>query len=464
MLCDKSIPIDAFILIEFDKYYIDYLALDTSITFHPESRTQTELYDFINNKIDFNEIANFALIQDFGEYLELYSFCTPSNKRKKGFGSKTLDFVKNLSSFTKKKIWLGVLDNQPNNLTVKLTNYYIKNGFSRPKIGSRKISGFDTNKEIISLTYSHNDIITQNIIQENMKQFELLYKFYKQIVHKTNIIFDKTNADKLKNLLTNYPDKEIGGVFRPIEINDGIKLEFIEQSLVEGYFDPTNKDAVHAVNNIAGNLCRYSFHTHPRTCYNYFNTCIGFPSGQDITMSLIYFKNSEMYIVISEEGIYLTKLSPMFLEVYKNINHEFKKDLIIKIVKKYFDNIENLRSKNFHILKQKYEKEIILFDRDKAYIEKFLNIINSVTLNIIEYELIKNDTLDFGVDNLCTKIEGFNDYYLDSKNINIFQCQFLSWTEIDSNNMAKFTFLSHNNDIYDDTDCTNYLNQNNIKY
>jgi len=120
----------------------------------------------------------------------------------------------------------------------------------------------------------------------------------------------------LKKLYDSPQDREIMGI---VHTNDQINYDRVLIS-----HDQENKSA--------NNECRISdivigtvsFHTHPKICYEIFNTTIGWPSLDDFT-SFLREDRMKVLIVASVEGVYIIgKKNKITREVIKEINRQYK--------------------------------------------------------------------------------------------------------------------------------------------
>jgi len=120
----------------------------------------------------------------------------------------------------------------------------------------------------------------------------------------------------LKKLYDSPQDREIMGI---VHTNDQINYDRVLIS-----HDQENKSA--------NNECRISdivigtvsFHTHPKICYEIFNTTIGWPSLDDFT-SFLREDRMKVLIVASVEGVYIIgKKNKITSDVIKEINRQYK--------------------------------------------------------------------------------------------------------------------------------------------
>jgi len=158
----------------------------------------------------------------------------------------------------------------------------------------------------------------------------------------------------LKKLYDSPQNREIMGI---VHTNDQINYDRVLIS-----HDDENKSANNEcrISNIV--IGTVSFHTHPKICYEIFNTEIGWPSLDDFT-SFLREDKMKVLIVASVEGVYIIgKKNKITSEVIKEINRQYKtkinkKDITIPEYIKHMNEICNNCAVVIFFTKDKINKE-----------------------------------------------------------------------------------------------------------
>jgi len=158
----------------------------------------------------------------------------------------------------------------------------------------------------------------------------------------------------LKKLYDSPQNREIMGI---VHTNDQINYDRVLIS-----HDDENKSANNEcrISNIV--IGTVSFHTHPKICYEIFNTEIGWPSLDDFT-SFLREDKMKVLIVASVEGVYIIgKKNKITSEVIKEINKQYKtkinkKDITIPEYIKHMNEICNNCAVVIFFTKDKINKE-----------------------------------------------------------------------------------------------------------
>jgi ribosomal protein S18 acetylase RimI-like enzyme len=443
-------------------------------------------YIIYNSNIPFDNSRNFfanlqviaylkIISEDNDVFDKIYDICVNVEYRNKKIISNLLkSIIKNYTNTHKhrKRLWLGVDVNNP--YFIPAIKSYVKAGFRNPQLKNYTPNGVEMPFYFVELTtppynklkkylkssqkniestpgkqdsttsspgISEDFLKTTQRLEENPQYILELSDKLKNFIHLVNNHICQLNiflSVDLTNLLyefLNY-DVEVGGAFQKYTRNiqspkhnfENIELIFNKKNLSYG-------DAGFTVN--VPKDSEFTFHTHPRICYEHYSCFIGWPSGGDMRIIIqdTVKHNAKCQLVVSVEGIYFVSLTTYFqyfLMVLSQSSLEF--DYVFKKLTKNINDIfdESLNLRQEQTAKSvllKYDEVFELSENDKiAVYNHWHNITNNLQIR---------DVFNTKKFSYVKKLKKFN-YVLDGLNFKLYNVKLVRWSEVNKNDGINF--------------------------
>lgn len=328
--------------------YEHYINLQTSlflIVFIPVNvynrikincKSKKDLLQFIINPFFYKNIENYFYI--------IYNY-----------NSNIINFIPTQNSLLfLKYIISGVLSYFPKNATLSISstirfveknkNILLNYNFSNPLISYKNPTGFSFSSKHINLFISFNLDYNSRLNDINYVLNQYNNKSNKCTIH---IQLTDDTIKLFKSLLNK--NVEFGGELQLSKIhkkNNNIIYVLENNRLKKG-----------ESNEIQLNTSRFTFHTHPKNLYKYYNVKYGWPSLDDF-LAFIDLDNTILHFVISVEGIYTISYNKKWTgNIKKNFiknNYNVDKENNTFTPEKYTKYINNIFYKKKPIFYVKY--------------------------------------------------------------------------------------------------------------
>jgi hypothetical protein len=260
--------------------------------------------------------------------------------------------------------------------------------------------------------------------------FNLLEKEYKTMIYGVKNI-------KIEAISTTQ--KEVGGIMTvlPVCYNkesgiECVKIKNTDNIIWEIYSVPGTKN-FGGETNVNVNPAKYTFHTHPKGAYMLESIKIGFPSSLDYALFLRYalLNDALLHSVITVEGIYTLSLNE-----YWCIESNFKE--LKRFFLFVFSNNDYLDI--FKIFWQKMHSDLFPFGVDPPKTE----IVNKARYYsaYVSKEVISNDVINAIITKVNKPLVKSDEDFLKITMAThpLFNCQFLTYEEIDMNTTFKISY------------------------
>ena len=323
------------------------------------------LSDFIKEvEMRSDKIQGHLVVFSFKDHVEIYDLCVNVIERNKKIGDKLL--TETIKYIDKQIIWLGIDPANPGfNF---LLPFYAKKGFSHPRPTFYTLSGIDIGFNVLGLTLQKDVYFDwkETVSIGNEMRFMCI----------TQVEIVPFAIKKMYDML--LLDHEVGGSLTPEKHGKKVFLDIDPKKKAKGGFTV----------NVQPDYVTY--HTHPEICYKTYGCFLGWPSGQDMSLTVLTYEKNYCHIVVTVEGLYVIKFTLGGIKLINTIlgNEDYESlEKLAKNVKSYFSSIESSRKDNLY-------HELDLFETlqtpsEKMYkdlyplIEKFFINVQNFTVNTV---------------------------------------------------------------------------------
>lgn len=277
-------------------------------------------------------------------FSEIYSVCTRNTHRRKGYASRMLNAMTDLSLY--ENIWLGVEFENPEYDGVVST--YLKAGFGSLERVNRTPAGGYISKYVLGMTCRKSDRIVDRVAL--LSEAKRIKAFNEREKSKcvTTVNIGPAVIKRLHEYITDYA-YEYSGVLSVDQSQDGaVQLAFPLSTERIGRSNEIPDRMISGEYTVLISASTFNFHTHPVVAYIQHLSYIGWPSGMDMrTIILQYLHGLRKHFLPTNEGIYDVQLSTEFMHVIRTLDLQNKRDciqLIAEAVGQRFSSFEKQRT------------------------------------------------------------------------------------------------------------------------